>query len=89
MFSKGDVVNVYNMTFGGKPFLEGRATILASTGTEDHYRVRFVLPKGKSSNDVLGDHGYSRRGVERFVYEGEAQTDPGAFLAGMLIGAVG
>lgn len=87
MFSKGDVVNVYNMTVSGKPFLEGRAAILAATNYADnHYRVRFIRPEGKSANDVLGDPAYSRSGVQRFVYFGEAQTDPNAYLAEMLLG---
>ena len=88
MFNKGDVVNVYNMTLGGKPLFEGRATILRATGqADDHYFVRFVRPPYKSANDVLGDPGYSRQGVARFVYEGAAQEDPNVYLASMLIGA--
>ena len=89
MFKKGDIVNVYNSTLSGRPFLEGRAVILRSTQVEDQYRVRFVRPTGKSANDLLGDPGYSRKGVDRFVYGGEAQTDPHAFLVRMLVGSCG
>ena len=88
MFRKGDTVNVYNTTLNRKAFLEGRATIMRPTGyTEDHYFVRFIRPEGKSANDVLGDPGYSRRGVERFVYPGDAQTDPNAYLAAKVLGS--
>lgn len=71
-FKKGDVVTVYNQTVGGKPIIEGRATVIKPTGVEFQYRVKFL-------DAQLGDPG--RAGVDRFVYGGECQNDPETYIA--------
>lgn len=38
---KGDKAQIKNMTFGGELIVEGWATILAATDTDDRYWVRF------------------------------------------------
>lgn len=70
-FKKGDRVTVYNQTMSGKPIIEGKATILGRGDVEDHYRVKF-------DNAELGDPG---RNCKRFVFDGEPQSEPQAYLA--------
>lgn len=64
-FEPGDTVFVYNTKAAtSEPIMEGKGEILACSETEDHYTIRF------SDGTV----------VERFVYPGECQTDPDAYL---------
>ena len=71
-FKKGDTVVVYNQTLSGRPIIEGRAIVMRPTGIDNQYRVKFIGAK-------LGDPG--RNGIDRFVYSGECQSEPDAYLA--------
>lgn len=65
-FQPGDLVHVYNSKMNGEPLYEGQAKVLSATGVPDQYKVRFLMAGEK---------------YLRFVYAGECQSDPKAFLA--------
>lgn len=72
-FAKGAVVVVFNQTMSGEPIIESKRAIVVKALDGGHlYRVRFP-------GAGLGDPG--RTGVDRFVWPGEPQTAPEAYLA--------
>jgi len=70
-FIPGDTVVVYNQKMSGEPIIEGRAVVVKPAGVADQYKVRFPPDRGSKSGTVF----------TRFVYPGECQTDPDAYLA--------
>lgn len=64
-----DRVYIYNSKFDGTPTLEGQAIVVGRGMVPDQFMVLF-------DND--------RTKYARFVYEGECQTDPQAFLNKLL-----
>lgn len=65
-FHEGDLVTIYNSTISGRPFIEGVAIIEGASEVEDQYKVRFRGSAGESHY--------------RFVYPGECQEDPEAYI---------
>jgi hypothetical protein len=69
-FKKGNIVTVYNQTWGGSFIIEGKATILRPIrGVDEQYLVRFMR-HGKPS---LGEE------YERFI-DPLGQNEPQAYL---------
>jgi hypothetical protein len=71
-FRKGDRVTVYNQKLNGEPIIEGRGIIVGKGDVEHQYRVKFDRrAPGEGPNERF----------LRFVFRGECQDDPEAYLA--------
>ncbi len=73
LLKKGDVVNIFQMSFNEGLLLEGKATVVkpVGNGIDEHYMVRFHSDVGK----YIG----STPTYERFV-DREGQADPEAYI---------
>jgi hypothetical protein len=73
LHKKGDVVNVFQLSFSKGLLFEGKATILKPLGNpqDEHYMVRF---HGKDGKPSLGED------YERFI-DRDGQDDPQTYIA--------
>lgn len=69
-FKRGDNVAVFNSTMNGEPLFEGWATIVDLIDVSHQYSVRFHRLPGQEAGPY-----------DRFVWPGECQDDPEAWLA--------
>jgi hypothetical protein len=72
-FDKGDIVTVFNRTMSGAMMIEGHARIARRLDEPNLYSVQFKV--GET---------FDRTAYDRFVFPGDCQADPEAWLRGAL-----
>lgn len=72
-FDRGDIVTVFNRTMSGRSMIEGRARVVKRLDEPHHYAVQFRVGAV-----------FDRQTFERFVFPGDCQSDPEAYLRSLL-----
>lgn len=70
LWKRGDVVNIFQLSYSAGLTLEGRATVVKPLArSNEHYMVRFHRKDGTVEQEAY----------ERFI-DREGQTDPAAYI---------